>query len=123
MIKCGHQLDMVLARPGRKVALGGGDRVRRDEVGRRRRVLGVCACVLAHSHVCVRAQVKQIGQGSAPRVPVCLCVVVWSGRQRFGPAVVCTGLCAPATNRGGSNALGGEGRLDGISVLARRGCV
>jgi hypothetical protein len=40
--------------------------VRRDEVGRRRRVLGVYAGVLAHSHVCVRAQVKQIGQGSAP---------------------------------------------------------
>jgi hypothetical protein len=29
-----HQLGMVLARPGRKVALAGGDRVRRDEVGR-----------------------------------------------------------------------------------------
>jgi hypothetical protein len=96
-----------------------------DEVWRRRRVLGVCTGVLAHSHVCVRAQDKQIGQGSAPppRVPVCLCVVVWSGRQRFGPTVVCTGLCAPATNRGGSNAPGGEGQLDGISVLARRGCV
>jgi hypothetical protein len=45
-----HQLGMVLARPGRKVALGGGDRVRRDEVGRRRRVLGClrrCARPLA----------------------------------------------------------------------------
>jgi hypothetical protein len=61
MIKGGHWLGMVLARPGRKVALGGGDRVQRDEVGRRRRVLGVYAGVLAHSHVCVRAQVKQIG--------------------------------------------------------------
>jgi hypothetical protein len=97
--------------------------VRRDEVGQRRRVLGVCAGVLTHSHVCARAQVKQIGQGSASRVPVCLCVVVWSGRRRFGPAVVCTGLCAPATNRGESNTPGGEGRLDGISVLAHRGCV
>jgi hypothetical protein len=80
MIEGGHQLGMVLACSGRKVALGGGDRVRRDEVGRRRRVLGVCAGVLTHSHVRARAQVKQIGQGLAPRVPVCLCVVIWSGR-------------------------------------------
>jgi hypothetical protein len=29
--------------------------VRRDEVGRWRRVLGVCAGVLAYSHVCMRA--------------------------------------------------------------------
>jgi hypothetical protein len=64
---------------GRKVALGGGDRVRRDEVGRRRRVLGVCTGVLAHSHVCVRAQVKHIGQGSAPG-SLCACVW-WFGQE------------------------------------------
>jgi hypothetical protein len=45
-----HQLGMVLMRPGRKVTLSGGDRVRRDEVGRRWRVLGClrrCARPLA----------------------------------------------------------------------------
>jgi hypothetical protein len=33
------------------------------------------------------------------------------------------GMCVPAANRGGSNAPGGEGRLDGTDVLARHGCV
>jgi hypothetical protein len=48
-----HQLGMVLARPGRKVALGGGDRVRRDQVGRRRRVLGcLCRCARPLARVC-----------------------------------------------------------------------
>jgi hypothetical protein len=80
MIKGGHQLGMVLAHPGRKVALGGGDRVQCDEVWRRRRVLGVCTGVLAHSHVCVRAQDKQIGKGSAP--PPGACVLVRGGLVR-----------------------------------------
>jgi hypothetical protein len=54
--------------------------VRHDEVGRRWRVLGVCAGVLAHSHVCVRAQVKQIGQGSAPPGRLCACAW-WFGQE------------------------------------------
>jgi hypothetical protein len=53
--------------------------VRHDEVGRRRRVLGVCAGVLAHSHVCMRAQIKQIGQGSTPPGA---CVLVRGGLVR-----------------------------------------
>jgi hypothetical protein len=49
-----HQLCMVLARPGRKVALGGGDWVRRDELGRLRRVQG-CLRRCAHPLARVRA--------------------------------------------------------------------
>jgi hypothetical protein len=45
-------------------------------------------------------------------------------RQSFGPAVACTGMCAPATKRGRSNTPGGKGQFGGTGARALCGvCV